>query len=143
MAALTTTSSSTSVRRLQRLALLALLGPYLISGVVKLLDWGGAQAEVAALTGLTPGPLLLLVAAGVVVLQLGASLWLLSGRRGAWLAALALAGFTLAATFLAHTWWHLPQGAERAHAFNGFWEHIALVGALVYAGIDSCRKDTA
>ncbi|MBV8470236.1 MAG: DoxX family protein [Burkholderiaceae bacterium] len=134
-------SSSKPDRKLQRLALLALLGPYLISGVLKLFDWGGAQAEVAALTGLAPGPLLMLVAAGVIVLQLGASLWLLSERRGAWLAALALAGFTLVATFLAHTWWHLPPGAERAQAFNGFWEHIALVGALVFAGATSDRKD--
>jgi transmembrane protein len=125
---------------LQRLALLALLGPYLISGVIKLFDWAGAQAEVAALTGLPPGPLLMFVAAGVILLQLGASLWLLSGRRGAWLAAVALAGFTLAATFLAHTWWQLAPGMERAHAFNGFWEHIALVGALGFAGVISYRE---
>ncbi|CAM4191143.1 DoxX family membrane protein [Roseateles saccharophilus] len=142
MAALSTASPS-PVRTLQRAALLALLGPYLISGVVKLFDWAGAQAEVGALTGLTPGPLLALVAAGVIGLQLGASAWLLSGQRGAWLAALALAGFTLAATFLAHTWWQLPPGADRAHAFNGFWEHIALVGALAFAGVISYREDIA
>lgn len=136
-------SSSVTVRTAQRLALLALLGPYLISGVLKLFDWAGAQAEVAALTGLTAGPLLMLVAAGVIALQLGASLWVLSERRDAWLAALALAGFTLAATFLAHTWWHLPEGMERAHAMNGFWEHIALVGALVFAGVISYRKEVA
>ncbi|MDR7269490.1 putative membrane protein YphA (DoxX/SURF4 family) [Pelomonas saccharophila] len=118
-----------------------MLAPYLISGVLKLFDWAGTQAEVGALTGLNPGPLLVLVAAGVIGLQLGASAWLLSGRHGAWLAALALAGFTLAATFLAHTWWQLPAGAERAHAFNGFWEHMALVGALVFAGVISYRED--
>lgn len=118
---------------LQRAGLFALLLPYLISGVLKLLDFAGAQAEVAALTGLAPGFLLAAVATGVIVLQLGGSAWLLSGGRGAALSALALAGFTLAATFLAHTWWHLPPGPERAHAFNGFWEHIALVGALCLA----------
>jgi uncharacterized membrane protein YphA (DoxX/SURF4 family) len=137
------TASSALVRTAQRLALLALLGPYLISGVLKLFDWAGAQAEVAALTGLAAGPLLTLVAAGVIVLQLGASLWLLCERRGAWLAAMALAAFTLAATFLAHTWWQLPEGMERAHAFNGFWEHIALVGALVFAGVISYREEAA
>lgn len=142
MAALST-SSSTLVRTLQRTALFALLGPYLISGFLKLFDWAGAQAEVGVLTGLAPGPLLVLVAAAVIGLQLGASAWLLSARRGAWLAALALAGFTLAATFLAHTWWQLPPGAERAHAFNGFWEHVALVGALVFAGVIRYREDLA
>ncbi len=135
------TSSPAPVRALQRAALLALLGPYLISGVLKLTDWAGAQAEVVALTGLSPGPMLVFVAAGVILLQLGARIWLFTGWRGAWLAALALAGFTLAATFLAHTWWQFPPGAERAHALNGFWEHITLVSTLVFAGIIRYRED--
>lgn len=119
-------------RLLRRLALLGLLLPYLISGVMKLLDFGGAQAEVAGLLGaVAVAPL----AAAVIVLQLGGSVLLLHGGRLAWLAGVALAAFTLAATFLAHRWWGLPPGPDRAHAFNGFWEHIALVGALLYAAL--------
>ena len=114
----------------RRLALLGLLLPYLISGVLKLLDFAGAQAEVAGLLG---GVAVAPITAAVVAVQLGGSALLLRGRRLAWLGGMALAAFTLAATLLAHRWWHLPPGSDRAHAFNGFWEHIALVAALLYA----------
>lgn len=117
---------------LRRLALLALLLPYLISGVLKLLDFAGAQAEVAGLLGpIAVAPLTV----AVIALQLGGSALLLSGGRLAWLGGIALAVFTLIATGLAHTWWQLPPGPDRAHAFNGFWEHIALVGALLFVAL--------
>ena len=116
----------------RRLALLGLLLPYLISGVMKLLDFGGAQTEVAELLG--PGAVAPLTAA-VIAVQLGGSALLLRGVRLAGLGGAVLAAFTLAAAFLAHRWWGLPPGPERAHAFNGFWEHIALVGALLYASL--------
>ena len=115
---------------LRTLALLTLLLHYLISGALKLVDFAGAQAEIRALTGVaSPAGL----AAAVVATQLGGSAVLLFGGAWAWLGGLALAGFTLVATFLAHGWWRLPAGPERVQAFNGFWEHLALVGALVYA----------
>ena len=117
---------------LERVALAALLGPFLISGVVKLLGWADAQAEVRALTRVVAQPWLALATAGVIVLQLGASLWLLAGGPAAWLPALALAAFTLAATWIAHDWRSLPPGPARTQAFNGFWEHVALVGALCH-----------
>lgn len=114
----------------RRLALLALLLPYLISGVLKLLDLAGAQAEVADLVG---GMAVAPITAAVIALQLGGSALLLRGGPLAWLGGVALAAFTLAATFLAHRWWPLPPGPDRAHAFNSFWEHIALAAALLYA----------
>ncbi len=120
---------------LRLLALLALLLPYLISGVLKLLDFDGARAEVGGLTGLAAPALVSALAVAVILTQLGGSLLLLAGGRWAPLGGLALAGFTLVATFLAHTWWQLPPGPERMHAFNGFWEHIALVGALAFAAL--------
>ncbi|MBI3346850.1 MAG: DoxX family protein [Burkholderiales bacterium] len=107
-----------------------MLLPYLISGVLKLLDFAGAQAEVAGLLG---GVAVLPLTAAVIAVQLGGSALLLGGGRLAWLGGVALAAFTLAATFLAHRWWGVPPGPDRAHAFNGFWEHIALVAALLYA----------
>lgn len=120
--------SGPPLRALALAALVALLLPYLISGVQKLRDFAGARAEVAGL-GLRPaGPL----AAAVIATQLGGSLLLLAGGRWAWLGGVALAAFTLAATLAAHGWWRLPPGAERRHAFTTFWEHLALVGALLY-----------
>lgn len=118
-------------------ALVALLLPYLISGVVKLFNFSGAQAEVSGLTGLTGSALVLPLTVAVIATQLGGSALLLKGGRWGWLGGVALAGFTLIATFLAHTWWNVPAGPERDHAFNGFWEHIALVGALAYAAVIS------
>lgn len=132
---------ATVARPLRLIALVALLLPYLISGVMKLIDFDAASAEVAALTGLASTPLVAILAAAVVVTQLLGSAMLLTGGRFGWLGGIALAGFTLIATFLAHTWWHLPQGAEREHAFNGFWEHIALVGGLVFASICSWASE--
>ncbi len=121
-----------------RLCLLGLLLPYLISGVLKLLDFAGAQAEVTALTGMAAAAPL---AAAVIATQLGGSALLLFGGRRAWLGGVALAGFTLLATLLAHTWWNLPPGAMRTQAFNGFWEHLALVCALLLAAVAS-RTET-
>ena len=123
----------------RRLALLALLLPYLISGVLKLLDFAGAQAEVGGLVSWVGGAALAPLTVAVIVLQLGGSVLLLRGGRLAALGGAALAAFTLAATFLAHTWWQLPPGPDRAHAFNGFWEHIALVGALLFAALAELR----
>jgi uncharacterized membrane protein YphA (DoxX/SURF4 family) len=47
----------------------------------------------------------------VTVLELGASVLILSGRMR-WLGALALAGFTLLATLLALRFWELPAGSS-------------------------------
>lgn len=117
------------------LALLALLSPYLISGVVKLWYWQATLDEVSDLTGLTSDFAIKLLAAATICLQLGASIWLLSALRGSWLAALALAGFTLAASLLAHNWWAMPGGPARSHSFASFWEHLALIGALIQLSI--------
>jgi uncharacterized membrane protein YphA (DoxX/SURF4 family) len=117
---------------MRRLALLTLLSPYLISGVSKLFNFADAQAEVRALAGLEPAALF---AAAVILVQLGGSILLLVGGRRAAVGGMVLAGFTLVATLLAHAWWHIPSGPARDHAFNGFWEHIALVGALMFAAL--------
>lgn len=58
------------------------------------------------------------MAAAVIVLELGASLMILSGRLR-WLGALALALFTVAATFMANAFWQVPV-AERGMVMNGF-----------------------
>lgn len=116
-------SGSVTVRWL---ALLALCSAYLQGGLVKLLDFPGAIAEMQHF-GLSPAAPM---AAAVIALELGASLMILSGR-GRWLGALALALFTFAATFMANRFWQVPV-TERGGVMNGFFEHLGLAGALVY-----------
>ena len=117
------------------MAVLALLClPYLASGVMKLAGFGAAVAEVAGL-GL---PMPTLVAALTIALQLGASAMVVSGR-GSQAGALALAAFTLAATWLAHGFWR-AVGADRVHQMNTFLEHMALCGAFVLVTLDDARR---
>ncbi|MFB9949126.1 DoxX family protein [Rhizobium puerariae] len=111
---------------LRLLALLALCSAYIQGPIVKILDFNGALAEMEHF-GLRPAPLF---AVGVIVFELSMSALILSGILRRW-AALALALFTLAATFLALRFWELPAGMERSMAMNGFFEHLGLVGAFV------------
>lgn len=54
-----------------------------------------------------------------------------------WVAALAQAGFTLMATFLALRFWEMAPGMDRMMATNAFFEHLGLAGAFVFvAAID-------
>lgn len=115
------------------LALLALCSAYLQGGLVKLLDFPGAMAEMQHF-GLSPAAPM---AIAVIVLELGASLLILSGRLR-WLGALALAVFTLAATLMANRFWQVPL-AERGTVMNGFFEHLGLAGALVYVAWHDLR----
>lgn len=104
---------------------LALAAPFLISGVVKLLDFPGAMNEVA---GLGPaGPF----AAAVIVTQLSGSLLFLT-RRYCWLGAGILAGFTIVATLLGHPFWSF-EGPDRGRQTATFFEHVAIVGGLAMA----------
>lgn len=113
------------------LGLLGLCAAYLQGGLVKSLDFGGAVAEMQHF-GIAPAAPF---AAATVALELGASIAILFGWWR-WLAALALAAFTLAATFMANRFWELAPPA-RFMAANGFFEHLGLVGGfLLVAWID-------
>jgi uncharacterized membrane protein YphA (DoxX/SURF4 family) len=114
---------------LDYLARLALASPFLISGVVKLLDFPGAMNEVAGL-GLGPAGLF---AAAVILTQLGGSLLFLT-RRYCWLGAGLLAGFTVLATLLAHPFWAF-EGPDRGRQTATFFEHAAIVGGLAIAAL--------
>ncbi|WP_348753095.1 DoxX family protein [uncultured Aquincola sp.] len=112
-------------RALRWLALLLLCAAYLQGGLQKAWDFPGAIAEMNHF-GLAPaGPMAL----AVIVLELGASALILSGRLR-WLGALALAAFTLAATFVALRFWTL-SGQERFMATNAFFEHLGLAGGFL------------
>jgi uncharacterized membrane protein YphA (DoxX/SURF4 family) len=110
-------------------ARLALAAPFLISGVVKLLDFPGAMNEMAGL-GLGPAAPF---AAAVILTQLGGSLLFLT-RRYCWLGAGILAGFTVLATLLAHPFWAF-EGPDRGRQTATFFEHIAIVGGLAMAAL--------
>lgn len=115
------------------LALLGLCAAYLQGGVNKLLDFPAAVQEMQHF-GLTPAPLL---AGSTIVLELGASLMILTGRwRG--LAATLLACFTVAATFLANRYWTLEPPLRDGVA-NAFYEHLGLVGGFVLVAVQEWR----
>jgi uncharacterized membrane protein YphA (DoxX/SURF4 family) len=112
-------------------AMLALCAAYLQGGIVKLLDFNGAVAE-AQHFGL---PLAAVAAAATIITELGASALILTGFYR-WFGALWLAGFTLAATFVANRFWELSPPA-RFMVENSFFEHLGLAGGfLLVAWLD-------
>jgi uncharacterized membrane protein YphA (DoxX/SURF4 family) len=118
------------------LARIAVALPFLLSGVAKLADFGGATAEVRGVTGLEPAALL---AALVILTQLGGSALLIAGARHAWIGAAALAGFTAVATLLAHAFW-LKPATERFLHQNIFFEHVSIIGGLTLLAILAARS---
>lgn len=118
------------------LGLLGLCAAYLQGGLNKLFDYPAAIGEMQHF-GLEPAGLFAPMA---IALELGASAMILTGI-GRWLGALALAAFTLAATFIALAFWQLPPGHERFMAANSFFEHLGLSGGfLLVAWMDVKRR---
>lgn len=113
------------------LGLLGLCAAYLQGGLMKLFDLPGATAEMEHFGLHPPG----LMAAGVISFELICSVLVLSGVAR-WLGALALGGFTLAATFIAIRFWELPPGMGRSMATNSFFEHLGLAGAFILVAAD-------
>src|SRR5260221_8592582 len=107
------------------IALLGLCAAYLQGGLNKAFDFHSAIAEMNHF-GLSPAAPF---AIAVIALELGASSLILIGFYR-WLGAVALAGFTLMATFIANRFWELPM-PERFMAENAFFEHLGLVGGFL------------
>lgn len=118
-------------------ALLALCSAYIQGGLTKLFDFAGAIAEMNHF-GLTPA---MPFAIATIVLELAAPLAILSGRYR-WLGALALAGFTVMATFVANRFWELPP-PQRLMTMNAFFEHLGLAGAFVLVAWHDLRERAA
>lgn len=112
-------------RAVRWIALLLLCAAYLQGSIDKLLDFPGAIAEMTHF-GLAPPTLF---AGLVIALELAASLAILSGVLR-WAGALALALFTLGATFVAVRFWELPL-PQRLPAANTFFEHLGLAGGFL------------
>ncbi|MDW5498938.1 DoxX family protein [Pseudomonas lundensis] len=116
------------------LMLPAICAAYIQGGLVKALDFNGAMAEMTHF-GLQPAALF---AGLVILLELGASALILTGFYR-WLGALALAGFTLAATLMANRFWEMNP-PERFIGMNGFFEHIGLAGALLLVALYDLKE---
>lgn len=112
-------------------ARLALTGPYILGGVVKLTDWHGAVAEQAHF-GLQPAAFF--AALTIAVELIGPALIL--ADRLAWLGAGMLGVFTLLAALVANAFWTL-HGAERFMATNAFFEHLGLIGGFALVAVVS------
>ena len=116
-------------------ALLALCAAYIQGPLTKLFDFPCAIAEMEHF-GLHPAAFF---AVAVIAFELTASAMILAGFLR-WLGALALAIFTLLATFIALRFWEMPLSMERMMATNAFFEHLGLAGAFVIvAGIDIAK----
>lgn len=119
------------------IALLGLCAAYLQGGFTKLIDFGGAIAEVQHF-GL-PGASA--IAAATIFTELVASTLVLTGFYR-WVGAIWLAGFTLVATFVANRFWAFPQ-PERFMVENSFFEHLGLVGGFLLVAWYDLREHYA
>ena len=107
------------------IARLCLAAVFLYSGFDKLWHWQSSVEEVKG-DGL-PWPAAF--AGATVFTQLVGGCLVATGFF-AWLGALLLAGFTVAATLVGHRFW-LRRGSEFAHELTTSLEHVAIVGGLV------------
>ena len=98
---------------------------FVLPGLQKLTGFSGTVAY-AASAGM-PMPQVS-VAIGMLI-EIFGGLAMLLGFRTRW-AALALAVFTLAATFVFHAFWSAPAGAAMVQQLM-FWKNIAISGGLL------------
>lgn len=120
------------------LARLALVGAYLLGGIVKLSDWPAAVAEQAHF-GLHPAALW---AALTIAIELTGPALILTGKF-VWFGAGMLGVFTLFAAITANAFWTMPVGPDRFMATNALFEHIGLIGGFVLAAILADRSRRA
>jgi uncharacterized membrane protein YphA (DoxX/SURF4 family) len=116
-------------------SLLALCAAYIQGPLTKIFDFNGALTEMDHF-GLHPAAFF---AVAVIVFELTASAMVVSGLFR-WLGALALAGFTLMATFIALRFWEMAPGMDRMMATNAFFEHVGLAGAFLFVAAFDLTK---
>ena len=107
----------------------AIVGIFIVSGLMKLLNFADAKVEQEAV-GLHPGGFW---AALTIAVELIAPALVISGRL-VWLGAGALAVFTALTAFLAHAFWTM-QGEARFLAMNIFLEHLGLIGGFIMTAL--------
>jgi putative oxidoreductase len=111
------------------IARLCLAAVFLYSGFDKLWHWQSSVEEVKG-DGL-PWPAAF--AGATVFTQLVGGCLVATGFF-AWLGALLLAVFTVAATLVGHRFW-LRRGSEFAHELTTSLEHVAIVGGLLLLSV--------
>lgn len=116
-------------------SLLALCAAYIQGPLTKIFDFNGALAEMDHF-GLHPVTFFALT---VIVFELIASALVISGFLR-WAGALALAGFTILATFIALRFWEMAPGMDRMMATNAFFEHLGLAGAFLFVAAFDLAK---
>ncbi|MNV65270.1 hypothetical protein D3C71_1579590 [compost metagenome] len=121
---------------IRTMALVALCAAYIQVPLNKIFDFDGALDEMAHF-GLHQTTFF---AVSVIVFELVASAMVVCGVLR-WAGALALAGFTLLATFIAIRFWEIAPGMERMMATNSFFEHIGLSGAFVLVAAMDLDRD--
>lgn len=109
-------------------ALLLLTLPYWSSGLLKLTGIRGTMEE-ARQFNLKPA---WMVVAATILIQIGGSLMIVTGRA-AWAGAAMLAVFTVWATLLAHPFWNHAEPTSRMRQRAIFLEHLGLIGGLMLA----------
>ncbi|SCW50316.1 Uncharacterized membrane protein YphA, DoxX/SURF4 family [Rhizobium mongolense subsp. loessense] len=117
-------------------ALLALCAAYIQGPLDKIFDFDGALAEMEHF-GLHPAGFF---AVAVITFELAASAMVVSGLLR-WIGALALAIFTVLATFIALRFWEMPDGMDRMMATNAFFEHLGLAGAFIIVAAMDLTKE--
>ena len=104
--------------------LLALM--FVCAGIDKLTGLEGTAGYIASV-GL-PAPQVLALGAGV--LEVAAGVLLIVGWQARW-AALALAAFTLVATFIFHRYWSLPADQQMMQQLM-FMKNLSIIGGLLF-----------
>jgi putative oxidoreductase len=99
---------------------------FVSSGFQKLGAFAGTAGYIAS-RGL---PLPEVGAVIAIVVEIGAGLALILGFKARW-AALALAIFTVAATFLFHNFWTYPADQQFMQMLM-FWKNLAMTGGLLF-----------
>ena len=106
---------------------IALASLFLLGGLNKVLNYKATLASMEAV-GLSPAPLLLPLVIGLELI--GGALVAL-GRRGAALAALALAMFTLSTNVFFHDFWNM-DGDIAALELSLFFKNVSIAGGLLF-----------
>ncbi|MGE6785014.1 DoxX family protein [Ensifer adhaerens] len=104
------------------------------SGLAKLFDFETSVAEMEGF-GLTPG---WLFNTATLILQIGASV-LIIFNRWVWLAAGALAVFTVLTIPIAHPFW-MKEGEEAFRDMTVALEHVSVIGGLALVSILSRKR---
>jgi uncharacterized membrane protein YphA (DoxX/SURF4 family) len=109
--------------------------PFWSSGIAKLVDFGGASAEMAHF-GLSPAALF---AAATIVVQIGGSAAVIFDRY-TWLGAGALSVFTVLANAVAHRFWEIDDPVARFHEMAQFITNVAMIGGFILAAALAERR---